>query len=576
LAILKDPTEGRFLLPWLSAAALVTVLRFLHAASPGYDLSLQLQAARNLLAGNGLALFRQMGMDLTGPATLVTLTHFPAGYSLYAAALSSLGFSVGTVVKMSGAAATMLGWWGWGKLAYPYFSEGLKRGPLWKWAAIIIAIATPLLYTAEWGGTDVLLWAAVPWVLHWLISASDEHRADGPWLDALAGAVCGLCILMRYASFFLAVYAVFVILWQSRAQITVLTRRWAIFGLGLFPALALQLYVNYVLSNAPATPGGLFLNGPGLDDVLARLWEGVPLLSTANYLWVFWFPLRGLNWFFQEVAGPLPWQLWVALAVFVFLVLIVKAYRVELAAASRDPRVVALGLFVALPLVLWGSMLLGSFNFLADKRYYWPLIPLSIFVIYSFASLSNVPKRGALTRLLQNISVVYLTVYIVVSLACIAYFFVPNERGRMQRVKLMGSESHPWPSMAVSFEFSPARRFVMSLLTEQPHTLLLTSKGGWFYWDPAVDQSRLHELNCLGWRATYVTGPARMVILTFDEGEPNELWYYVGHANNTSESGRADCAEWLPDLKLLRRFPEEGVKVLEARVPAGMQVSREP
>lgn len=568
--------ERRFLLPWLCSAALVTVLRFLHAADVGYDLGLQIQAAHNLLAGNGLSLYRHAGPDLAGPATLSTLTHFPSGYSLCAAVLMAMGLSVGMIVKLLGAVATMVGWWGWGKLAYPFFSEGSKRSPILKGSGYAIAISSPLLFTAAWSGTDIFLWAAVPWVLDWVVRAANENVPGRRWLDGLAGAVCGLCMLMRYASLFLTVYAAFLMLWQSRMRLLVLTRRWGFFGLGLLPALAVQVYIILFLSNAPKVgAGGLSLNH-GLGFVMRRVWDGVPLLSTANYPWVFWLPVRGLDLFFTGVARPLPWQLGVTLAVFVLLVLVVKTYGVDLSAASRDPRVGPFGLFVALPLVLWGCMTLGDHDYLADQRYYWPLVPLSVFVVYSLASLTRFPKRSALTRMLQTFGVVYLTGYIAMSLVYIVFFFVPGERGTNQRAKLMASQLRHWPSMAVTYEFSPARRLVMGLLKEQPDTLLLTSKAGWFYWDPTVDRSRLYPLNCQWLKATYLSGPAHIVILTFDHGGPQELWYPAGCINDKCERQRADCFERLPDLKLLQRFPEEHVKVLETRVPAGMRVNLRP
>jgi hypothetical protein len=573
----KYSAEDRFLKTWLCSAAVVTVLRFLNAEAPGYDLALQIEAAHNLLAGNGLSLYRQAGSDLAGPATLITLTHFPSGYSLCAAALMAIGVSVGMVVKVLGAAGTMLGWWGWGKLAYPFFSEGLKRSPVWKWAAFAIAVSSPLLFTIWWGGTDIFLWAAVPWVLNWVVRAADENAIRGRWFDGLAGALCGLCVLMRYASLFLAVYVAFLMLWQSRMRFQVLTRRWGFFGLALLPALAVQVSIILFRSNAPEIGvGGLSLNH-GLGFAVRRVWDGVPLLSTANYPWVFWLSWRGLNGLFSsEVAGPLPWQLGITLATLVLLVLLVKTYGVGLLAASRDPRIVPLGLFVALPLVLWGCMTLGYNDYLADQRYYWPLVPLSVFVFYSLASLTDVPKRKRLTRVLQRFGVFYLTGYIAMSLAYMVFFFLPGERGTNQRQKLMANELRHWPSMSVTYEFSPARRFVMRLLNGQPDTLLLTSKAGWFYWDPTVDRSRLYELNCQRLQATYLSGPARIIILTFDDGRPLELWYPVGCMNGMNdkcESLRADCFERLPDLKLLQRFPEERVKVLETRVPAGMRVN---
>src|SRR5262249_33291053 len=60
LADISYSTNGKFLQPWLCSAFLVTILRFLHPAAPGYDLGLQLEAAQNLLAGNGLSYYRPM------------------------------------------------------------------------------------------------------------------------------------------------------------------------------------------------------------------------------------------------------------------------------------------------------------------------------------------------------------------------------------------------------------------------------------------------------------------------------------------------------------------------------------
>ena len=67
---------------------------------------------------------QSMGPNLSRPNVLVPLTYFPAGYSLAAAALSSAGLGVGMTVKLLGAAATMLGWWGWARLAQSFIGEG--------------------------------------------------------------------------------------------------------------------------------------------------------------------------------------------------------------------------------------------------------------------------------------------------------------------------------------------------------------------------------------------------------------------------------------------------------------------
>src|SRR5262249_1703417 len=208
------------------------------------------QAAQNLLAGHGLTIYQPTGPDLTDSATLVTLTWFPAGYSLCAAVLMAAGLSVGLIVKVLGAAATMLGWWGWGNFAYPLFRDGLKRNAFWRWIAVAIEVSTPLFYSVPWDGTDMFLWAAVPWVLLCLLKGMDD--VPRRWrFDAIAGFLCGLALLMRYASLFLAVYAACVMFWQSHLRSKLFLRRLVAFGLGGLPAFTLQIYVMYFLSNLP-------------------------------------------------------------------------------------------------------------------------------------------------------------------------------------------------------------------------------------------------------------------------------------------------------------------------------------
>src|SRR5689334_19290228 len=96
-------TKNKFVLIWLCSAMVVVVARGLAVADLGYDLTIQLQAAQNLVTGHGLSIYNLSGeKDLGQPSLLITLTHFPAGYSLFAAALMALGLGTGAVVKAGG------------------------------------------------------------------------------------------------------------------------------------------------------------------------------------------------------------------------------------------------------------------------------------------------------------------------------------------------------------------------------------------------------------------------------------------------------------------------------------------
>src|SRR5215831_13363577 len=113
------------------------------------------------------------------------LTHFPAGYSVYAAAMLGLGAGVGNTVRLLAAAATMLGWWGWARQARAFFCAGMDR-TVWRLLAYAIAVTTPLLFTPSWGGTDIFLWALVPWTLEWVVKGSLREGLKGSGFDALA------------------------------------------------------------------------------------------------------------------------------------------------------------------------------------------------------------------------------------------------------------------------------------------------------------------------------------------------------------------------------------------------------
>ena len=71
-----------------------------------------------------------------------------------------------------------------------------------------------------------------------------------------------------------------------------------------------------------------------------------------------------------------------------------------------------------------------------------------------------------------------------------------------------------------------------------------------------------------GLRASYVSGPARILIMAGESPfeEPVEALYSLGKIR------RVGYFEDFPDLHLLKRFPEEHVKILEARIPDGSRI----
>jgi hypothetical protein len=555
---------------WLGSAAIVTVARFLQPAHPGYDLGLQLQAAHNLLAGYGLATFSERGPNLSHPNVLVPLTHFPAGYSLVAAAAASIGLGVGMTIKVLGTLATMLGWWGWARMAQSFFGDVIAR-PLWKWTAIAIAGFTPLLFTQPWGGTDIFLWAVVPWVIECAVTASNDEAGAAWKFDWLGGTLCAVASLMRYASLFLVPYMMWVICWQSRLRIRRSFYRWTAFGVGLLPAFMLQGYFNYFRANdLPVTPGGLFT---AHTSVLSGLEAGVPSLHNANYMWAFWIPGKIAGGLFPVRGGSAsPLLLALLLTATALLLLTFAAYRIALNLTTRDSRMVALGLLLAIPLFLWGCMAVSASNYLGDLRYFWTVIPLPVLVAYSIASMPHFGQWRVTGRVLRPIAALYVFGYVGTTLVYFFFLFMPGRIGMTERTRLMAGSLDHWPSMGVTYEFSAGRRFVLEQLKADPNAVIVMSAAGAFHWDAAVDASRIHEAVCEGAQPRYFEGPVRILIYTFDEGAADEVWRYSGNSTLGFVS-RAPCFERLPGRRLLRRFPDERMKLLEANVAPGQRIS---
>jgi hypothetical protein len=270
---------------------------------------------------------------------------------------------------------------------------------------------------------------------------------------------------------------------------------------------------------------------------------------------------------FPEVNGTVPWQLAITLGICIFLALTIRSYRINLSEAVKDFRVAAIGLFVAFPLLLLGCMTLGEYNYVGNTRYYWPLTPLSVFVVYSFLAVDHTRRTTGL-KIIRSLAVIYLFGYVAMNVTRTALFFAPAEQGTTRRSQMIGTDLAPWPSRGIDHQYSAARAFVEALVRNEPDTVLLVSnKRAWFVGDSAFDPSRVHALSCS--RASHLTGPAHIVFVTHNEGEPQDLW-------SSDPPPHAECFNALPSLQLLQRFPQEGIKVVESRVPAGVRIMLRP
>ena len=165
-------------------------------------------------------------------------------------------------------------------------NQGFARGRGWRWAAIGIALVTPILFTPRWNGTDIFLWAAVPWILQWLVPPSNGALINiRKRFDFLAGALSGISgVLFRYQALFLVGYAGVLIALQSRLRPKELIHRATALGSGLLPFLGIQICLNYFSSNAPVTfpPSGRFHSHRSIRDTVRPFARRIPEISTPQ------------------------------------------------------------------------------------------------------------------------------------------------------------------------------------------------------------------------------------------------------------------------------------------------------
>jgi hypothetical protein len=544
-------------------------VRTLHMTNLGYDLTLQIQAANHLLAGKGLSTYTDHidRQDLGRPAIAARLTWFPCGYSLYAAALIALGGSLSLVIKFFGVVCTVFGWWGWGRLALSYIDHRLGRNAFEQGLGFGLAIILPVLFTPLWNGTDIFLWASVPWVVEWLTKGSGYSGWDGLRLYGLAGTLCGLCMLMRYASMFLVAGCLLLILGQGWKSRLITARRLVAYLLGLAPFLGLQWFVNHS-SQVSGQPGGLGL-GHGIAFALRRLLQGFGELPSVNHVLFFWLPDQ-LRQPLTDTIGRILWQLVIVIGTFALPVVVAWNARVRgLEEACRDRRVAAAALVPVLGLVLWVCMPLGRYDYLGDPRYYLPVEPLAVFVAW-FLAMPRGDSRAAAERVIAGIGLVYVLAFALAGIARLALIPLPGAQGMATRGMVVGTRwSRPFPSFELDYEKIPARCFVAEYLEQHPDTLLFTSFEPWFWADGQLDQSRIFRLLFYDQlRALHVTGPARLLFMVRDgDGTPGEfIWGWKDGEPLTAS------LDHFTNMRVLKRFSDWRIKVIEIPVPAGVRV----
>ncbi|RPI50239.1 MAG: hypothetical protein EHM55_21845 [Acidobacteria bacterium] len=185
----------------LIVACCLTAIRVLAPFEVDIDQAVQIEAAERLATGRGLTstYFGSHPLDLAKPAIAEKLTWFPPGFSLLVAAFLSCGVPLAAALRMLYVSVTLAGWWGWARIFRLLLAQQHLDGER-PWGALgAVALLAPVFFTPAWTGTDVFLWAALPYVIVWL-----RKEQTHPYRRAAAaGVLIGGLYSIRYAAAFL-------------------------------------------------------------------------------------------------------------------------------------------------------------------------------------------------------------------------------------------------------------------------------------------------------------------------------------------------------------------------------------
>lgn len=231
-------------------AFLIVAVRIFAPFEVGKDQAQQMEGAQRFVQHLGLTTSqtRIHPDDIMQSPRGLYLTWWPPGFSIILAGSLVIGLPLLASLKIIYATISLIGWFGWAIIA-----SHLLLSPLgWKGKTyninLLIAALLPIFYTPLWDGTDIFLWAGVPFIVL-LTFRSKNERASYASI-AVAGLLFGFLYAMRYASLFVPLAAILILLQGSFPNFRSFLKRAIVF---LLSSLILILpTVAYVRAFSPA------------------------------------------------------------------------------------------------------------------------------------------------------------------------------------------------------------------------------------------------------------------------------------------------------------------------------------
>ena len=532
-------------------ACLIVVLRSMSPLFVNSDASVQIGAALSLLNGDGFGTYR-LSDDISQPPKLNPLTWYAPGFSLALFLLLKLGLSIAIALKLMYAIATVAGWLGWG-LIFRDVTRSQHQTVFSKGVAILLAILLPFYFTYDWVGTDLFLWAGIPFIVR-LFYLSEESVTQRQSRYFWVGCLVGLMYTLRYAAIFIVVgfFLFFLIKRSGFAKPGKI-----VFGFGLFYG-AVSLYRAVVGTSVPSQ---LTLAGVFQADVLVRkLFQIAEALKEVRFL------------LFSHLSGSIPLGKSVTVTILAVLLIyasiLVWGYPSAPEKRLRNARIEIIlcfnfALIIFLALISFVSSI--DFNYLADQRYYYPLFPSLTLVAYEvgFKSSQNSLDRDGVLKVVSFVCLGSL-----VFLAASVFLRAPDRVFGFDRFSAALYLTE-YPSNAIRNRHPESYQKAIELLQQNPQAIAISFAENFDFYhisDTAI-RKRILPASYLKQRflSKHTVSRDLPVYLIFGIGGNCKTYCYY-------DSGKeAELAKQTSQSKLIYNNEKEKIRILSTQFPKGFK-----
>ena len=542
---------------FLISSCILSIIRCILPLHLTSDPSIQINAALNLFDGEGMTL-HSLSYDIAQPPIKYPLTWFPPGFSLLIFLFLWLGLPLAVALKLIYTAATVFGWYGWALVFKKVIYLTRETTIFTNFYILAFAIVLPLYFTFDWCGTELFLWAGLPWLIILIYSTERKNNTPIKFLFTryfLIGSLVGLLYSFRYAAAFLLL-PILLLAWNSKGKFLKIFGCFLGFAVFYIPLLVYKLYAGSyesrfsilsVFDNLLLTVKTVFdINNLKNIEILFFSHLSHNLLS--DILFLVWLPIVAYSSFY-----------------------IYRNRQALLMHPGKDRKNLFLLLkiiglinaFLIIFLVFANIFDSVKINYFAEERLYYPLFPSMLFLSYSVVFL-----RGKLDNKNRKTSNLFAMISAIL-LVQIAFLFNPYEVWgfyynpfRFSHLKNMSL-----PSNDISMRKPNSYHKLVGLLQQNTASIAISQAQDFDFYHDRNSQlrERIVSKGAELVNGNYWSSKELEVYFIFDIEQDCPSYCYL----DTNKP--AKFIDSLPNSKIVYRNELEAIQIIATTIPKGFR-----